>query len=55
MKAQKALRIAARVGLAVYRPIIGKEGYQFVRGEMDKEATEEKAAKRDAKRKGRAK
>lgn len=51
MKAQKALRIAARVGLVVYRPIIGKADYEFVRKEMDKEAAAEKAAKRDAKRK----
>ena len=50
MKAQKALRIAARVGLVVYRPIIGKADYEFVRKKMDKEAAEERAAakRRDA-------
>ena len=49
--AQKVLRVTARVGLVLARPIVGREGYQLVKREMDKEAAEEKTAKRDAKRK----
>jgi hypothetical protein len=47
---QKILRIAARGGLVIARPVLGKEDYRAIRAEMDKEAADEKAAKRKPKK-----
>jgi hypothetical protein len=47
---QKILRIAARGGLVIARPILGKEGYRAIRADMDKEVAEEKASSRKRKR-----
>lgn len=44
------LRIIARAGLAICKPIIGKDNYEFVRGKMDEEASEGKSKSQKPKR-----
>ena len=48
--ASKVLRVSARAGLVIARPIVGKDGYKSIKKDMDKEASEERAAKRKGKK-----
>jgi hypothetical protein len=48
MKLQKSLRVSARLGLVLARPILTRD-YQFVRKQMDEEAAEERKARKPSK------
>jgi hypothetical protein len=47
---QKILRISARAGLAIVRPVLSKADHDVIRRALDREAAEEKAAKRKPKK-----